>query len=502
MTKKFFSIVLSLVLVIGLLPVMNVSAADEIVYMEDDFQSYDVGVYSNADTPLKVDDVSKWTVNASVKVEVVNMNDANGNPTKALKYHNTRGGYTSISSGQNAYRFTAIKTNSSAPTLEQLAGHVFVQEIDIWLPADVTTAEGTLDRKRPGSFNFGNGIVVSGDTLYLKDTSTGKTIESEKWYNIKTTYDYTNYSANGDPVTYTVFVNDKAVYHQTTTSDTALPSKALGYFIMLKSKLFSSHGDAAGNWEDIHVIFDNVKMYVDPAATSASSGIAGSTTVSRKASPTVDFSNNILEISTHSDGIISADKNVTFVKTEDPSATVAISELNISEDGKSLTIVPAEDLDKTTDYTVTVSGLKDMYGRDIDSYTFSFTTVDDYKITAATPVFSKVDLVNPGVANQEIQALENGHINASCTVTNSASTDTEVLMIAVLKDDNTFEKLQFKNLIVPANGSATFNAGFEIDNYSTQKFEIYAWDNLYNMTPLASKYDISASGINELSVDD
>ena len=163
MTKKFFSIVLSLVLVIGLLPVMNVSATGETLYMEDDFQSYDVGVYSNADTPLKVDGVSKWTVNKSVKVEVVNMNDANGNTTKALKYYNTHGAYQSISSGQNDYRFTAIRTNSSAPALDSLAGRVFVQEIDIWLPENVITAEGTLDRKRPGSFNFGHGIIIKGD---------------------------------------------------------------------------------------------------------------------------------------------------------------------------------------------------------------------------------------------------------------------------------------------------------------------------------------------------
>lgn len=499
MTKKFFSIVLSLVLVIGLLPVINVSAADEIIYMEDDFQSYDVRVYSNADTPLKVDGVSKWTVNKSVKVEVVNMNDSNGNPTKALKYCNTRGRYQSIPSGQNDYRFTAIKTNSAAPALTALAGKVFVQEIDIWLPANVETADG-LDRKRPGSFNFGGGIVVEGNELKIGGASTGKTIESEKWYNIKATFDFSQYTAKGEPVTCTAFINDKAVYHKTLTS--VSPGASFGYFIMLASQQFSSHADAVGEFNDIYVIFDNLKMYVDPTATTASSGIAGSTSVSSKATPAVNFTNNILELSSHSDGIISAEKNIEFYKTEAPTSTVAISELNVSEDGKSLEIVPVKDLDKGTSYTVTIKNLKDMYGRGIDPYTFSFTTAEDYKLSATKPVFTKVDLVNANVESQEIDTLENGYINAAYTLNNTASTDAQAMMIAVLKDGDTIEYMQFDTVTVPANGTYTYNAGFKVDNYTTQKIEVFAWDSLYAMTPLVSKYGISESGITEVPNND
>ena len=240
MTKKFISLLIAVIMVVGLLPVMSVSAAGGTTYLEDDFQSYDTRVYSSADTPLKVNGTEKWRVNASVKLEVVDMNGADGNATKALKYFNQAGGSGDINS--NKYRLTALKDPNHPVALASLAGRVFVQEVDVWLPADIENVDGTTDYKRPYKVNLGYGAVISASYLYVGGTIyTGVKIDSEKWYKVKTVFDFSNYDAtNGGPITYTVFVNDKAEYHKkiTNAEDQVKPSTNMGYFIISKYDIF------------------------------------------------------------------------------------------------------------------------------------------------------------------------------------------------------------------------------------------------------------------------
>ncbi|MBR3933808.1 MAG: Ig-like domain-containing protein [Clostridia bacterium] len=502
MTKKFISLVLSLALVIGLLPTMgiSVSAAGGTTYLVDDFQNYDVGVYSSGDSPLKVGNVSKWAINSSVKVEVVNMSDANGNSTKALKYINQAGGSTNITN--NIYRLVAQKDPGHSTALADLKGNIFVQEVDMWFPSNIENQDGTTDIKRPYKASLGYGAAIFSDKLYIGGStfSTGVTIEDETWYNVKTTFDFSEYTADGDPITYTVYVNDEAVYHKTYTSNYIKPSKNMGYFIISSSKRVSSVTDASGDFNDIYFIMDNLKMYTNPDKTVASSVYSDAANVSTKVSPVVNFTEKLFDTTIHSDGIISKD-NIEFYKTADSSATVEINDPVVSADDKSITIDPVGELEGGIEYTVVVKNLKDMYGRDIPTATFNFTTSEPSSISVSQPVFTKENLFAAGGASQTITALENGYIKASATVSNSANTAKDVMVLSMVKEGEDIKYFQFDNITVPANGSAVFTGGFQIDNASTQKIETVVWDNITNKTPLADKYAFSASGYVKTDLD-
>ena len=466
MTKKFFSIVLSLVLLIGLLPVMNVSAAGETIYFEDDFENYNpTDVFYNSAGTANVKDksgITKWTAANALKAEMVTMNGYDGEPTQALKLTMV----TDDGSMGGNERFT-LKTDQTAATTG-----IQVIEAKFYTPAENSI------------FRYSFGVIrkyAAGFDLDKDANDIGTYFKAGTW--LKATI-----VVNLDTDETIVYVNDTVASYNKykITAASAFPTR-----------LGIAQADAGD-----YLIMDDIKMYHSPAATQASSTLDGKTSVSARVAPAVSFTEKLLNTTLNDDGIISAEKNVTFVKTVDQSDNVTINEIKVSKDGKTLEIVPAKDLEKGTNYTVTVKNLKDMYGQDIEDYTFSFTTAEDYNLKTTTPVFTKVDLVNPKVEAQNIQNLENGHINAACTLTSEAATDTQVMMVAVLKDDDDIKYMQFDTVTVPANGSFTYNAGFKVDNYLSQKIEVFAWDSLYGMTPLVSKYSISASGIAEVSFDD
>ncbi|MBR3933807.1 MAG: Ig-like domain-containing protein [Clostridia bacterium] len=472
MTKKFFSIVLSLVLVIGLLPVMNVSA-ETTVYIDDGFETYSQSAYNTDfsagtsiyDTGDKTNYNHYWYAAQNMSLEIVDMSGPDGTMTKAAEITVNSCAVSSNTDGKT--RFQLTKEGLGAGT------GVVVHEMDIYID------DNTMSNV------YINPIYIKGNRIGVGETqqnghNTLKTV-SNGWHHI-TAVTLLDGTEGHNVIGY---LDGKCISYKEHTNTAG--------------RMFQVYGKNLPGYKTLTL--DNVKLYVNPVATSASSGIADSTSVSTKASPTVNFTNNILELSSHSDGIISAEKNIEFYKTGDQSATVAINELNVSEDGKSLEIVPVKDLEKGTSYTVTVKGLKDMYAQDIDPFTFSFTTAEDYNLSASQPVFTKVDLVNANVPSQNIEALENGYINAAFKLTSAAATDTQVMMIAVLKDGDDIKHMQFDTVTVPANGTYTYNAGFKVDSYLTQKIEVFAWDSLYGMTPLVSKYGISESGFTEVSFD-
>ena len=126
MKNKFLSLMLLVVMVASLIPATGAFAAGGTTYTVDDFESYDVGVYSSGHSPLKVGDVKKWAINASAKVEVFETTGIDGKPTKALKYYNQAGSGTNITN--NMYRVVAQRSAGHSFTNENLDGHVYVQE--------------------------------------------------------------------------------------------------------------------------------------------------------------------------------------------------------------------------------------------------------------------------------------------------------------------------------------------------------------------------------------
>jgi hypothetical protein len=133
-----------------------------------------------------------------------------------------------------------------------------------------------------------------------------------------------------------------------------------------------------------------------------------------------------------------------------------------------------------------------MYDQTIEEYEFSFTTAGETSLAISAPEFTMVDFDNGTTKNAE--KLENGFVNASYEVTNNASSEQKLVMFAVLKDGDTIESIQLKDVTIAAKATVNFNGGFKVEDAQNKKMEVYIWDDMRNMTPLAAKYAIDATG--------
>ncbi len=511
MTKKILSLALSVVLVMGLLPTMglfpamSVSAAGGSITFFDDFEAYDVDVYSDATqsaiTELKDGNKTTWKIGKSAVAEILEMEGYDGKTTKVLKYSNTY-----AKSGEKIdteYRLTAAPTGTNGA---DLAGKIFVQEVKVWIPEGGTLNDATDNELRPRAFFVGYGVYINGDNVYVgqSDISTGVKMPENQWVRFTVVLDYSEWEASGDNIGYTTYMNDVCIAKGVST-DTTKDAKIVKPSTSLNiTSIANKYPQSDADYLDDYFIIDDVNQYHTPAATTASSDLeVNNTDVSYKINPTVNFTEKILEYAAHSDGEISVSKNIEFYKTEDPSVTVACS-LDVSADGKTLTIDPASDLEKGVSYTLTVKNLKDMYGQNIASKTFIFTTAEDSSISMEkTPSFTRENLFQQGSTGRDISALENGYINVSYTVNNNSSTKSQdVIMLVVLKEGTGIKGFQFENGTLSPGASLTFNGGFYVDNAANQSIETYVWDSLYGMTPLTDKYVIDKDSITSTGTDE
>jgi hypothetical protein len=176
---------------------------------------------------------------------------------------------------------------------------------------------------------------------------------------------------------------------------------------------------------------------------------------------------------------------------------VAIDSVSLSADKKILTIDPADELSWSTVYKVKVKNLVNLYQEKIPDYTFSFTVMDEPPFASAEPVFKNhYDFSTKNQPAEEIYFLENGYISASYGITNNHDTDEkDVFMFAILRDGKALKAIEFKQGKVNPRQTLTLNAGFEIDDFSSQSIEIYIWDNLSDKNALAPSYVITKDGI-------
>lgn len=505
MTKKILSLALSVVLVMGLLPTMglfpamSVSAAGGTSLMTDDFENYAIGKYTN--TTLSVNGTETWKFGADAVGEIETMTGYDGKSTKVLKISTDDITGGSVTAG--AARTNAVPLNDDANTTKLLPGKIYVQESKIYVPTNVMTEDGTAvaDRKRPGTFNFGYGVYVDGNDIYVsrnnnEAANTGVTMPSGKWVDFKVVFDYTDYTTANKIVYYTMYMDDRCIAKGTdaTSAYIIAPSRSLSI-----STINQKGTDPAGTYDDIYFAVDDVKFYHSPAATTASSYLNGNDSVSATTSPTVNFTERVLEYAGHADGVISAANNIDFEKSD--GTKVEIEKLTLSADGKTLTIDPEADLEKDTQYTVTVKNLHDMYGQDIATYTFSFTTADEASVEyTKEPTFTNEQLLTPGGSTTPITKLETGYINTSFTVKNThASKSQDVIALVFLKDNGEIKQFQFEKGNLAANGGEiTFNGGFfvNVEQFVNPTIEVFVWDSLYGgMTPLVPKHTLTTTAI-------
>ncbi len=460
MTKKFISLLISVIMVVGLIPVMSVSA-EVTVDRYETFETYTVKEFntdfSASGTLMTVYDTGdsknytqKLTLGTDLSLKIIK-----------------KVGYDGKQTNVGEITINSCATSGQTPGSLRLLGNqiygtgdVYVQEMDVY----ITDNPNVQPFMMYPIFIKGNqiGFGISTSKVEYEDVTPG-------WHRVKAV---TLLSESGNNVI--GYLDGELVSYKE-------------YTLTNPYKYFQLNKYEPGYKT---IIFDNIKLWSNPDKTTASSVYSDASAVPANSNITVDFTEMVLDVPDASPASVST-ANVEMTKSDGTS--VELASVTVGSDKKSIVIEPKEDFDNKMKYNVKVTGLKDMYDQIIPDYEFSFTTADETNITAAKPVFTKVDF-EEGIET-EVDALENGLINASYTLKNNASSAKSVVMLAVLKDEDTIKRFQIKSETIPAGATVSFNGGFKVENAETEKIEIFVWDDMCNMTPIVDKYTIDKDSI-------
>ena len=466
MKNRFLSLMLLVVMVASLIPATGALAAGGTTYLVDDFEGFTVGdIYTDSSATEDLTDDNgdtKWSRGKNVKVEVVSLPGVDGKTTKALRLSPNY-----ANPGGNGVDRLNLKPESSAPKTG-----VYVMSVDIYAEPDDADGNGRVLK----NWTFGPFRKYLGNLRGPSDSSAVSTFSGGKWTSVTVVVDLGKTENNT-----LYYVDGELLKYNAYTYTSSFP----GYLVL--KNVYSSR-------EREGVIIDNVNFWYAPDATTLNSDFADSLTVAANSQITVSSNNPILEYPLAEGSTLSL-ANVKMTKSS--GSEVKLSSVMLDEECKTLTIDTAYDLDKGETYSVELKGLVDEYGRVIEDYTFSFTTADDNLIEVKeTPKFVKQYLFQPGNTGVELRALENGYISASHTVRNNSATRTqEAIIVCVLKENAEIKYFQFKTGTLTPGEELTFNGGFNVDNAAEQSIEIYVWDTMSGMTPLAEKYTINKNGI-------
>ncbi|MBR3934802.1 MAG: Ig-like domain-containing protein [Clostridia bacterium] len=457
MKKRFLSLLLSVVFVMGMLPVMSLTvSASATEYFADDFEDYTVGTKwedSSAVVEIKNNDgVSKWNLPRGLRTEIVSVPGYDGKTTNAMKVqvsvaNNSSGSYYRMSPVASAYTPTGI----------------YVVEFKVFNNLENRSMYWRLDPFRANV----------GDSQYYTFCGTTVADAVSGWLSVRYVID-----ASKDETI--LYINDKLVSYKTISQTShAFPS----YLTFEKNKQ-----------ADTQLYIDDFNWYYLPDTTAAASTSPADTeeNVSKAATPAVTFNNEILDDVIGSDATLSTE-NVEIVKKEDNS-TVAVSSANLSADGKTVTATPASDLEYGKEYQVTFKNLTDIYGREVASVSYSFTTLEQPQLSFSDVAFKKEALATDGEA---ITTLENGYISCEFSITNNHATKTQkAVLIAVLWENNAIKSFQFLKANLGYNETANFYGGFNVTDAENSKIETYIWDDIKTMVPLCEKTEFTKTGIN------
>ena len=468
MTKKFMSLLLAVVMVIGLMSTMGVQAAGGTTYLVDDFENYNsddvwydsasgttgVGVYDK-------NNVRKWRANGSIRAEIVTMPGYDGDTTQAMKI--TLANHDGKMGGEE--RFYAYGGTANTTGIQ-------VVEAKFYIPDGAAIKRFSFGQIR----KYGAQLDLSADD---NDVDNDCFSIRNKWVKITLV-------VNLDTDESIVYINDNvASYHE---------------YSVTKS-IFPSYLQVAEATEGSSVILDDVVMYHTPSATTASSNYANQDSVVVTDKPTINFTEMLLNTEINDVATIS-DANIIMTTSDADGSQNIPKTWEVSDDNKSITIKPNADLEKGTSYKVKLTGLKDMYDVIIPDYEFTFTTQDESPIVVSSAEFSKVSLTTAGTPETTISTLEEGYINARITIKNDRTIKEKtqsLTVIAVLKDGNQITGFQFKEATLNPDDTLSFDGGFWVTDADTQKIEFYIWSSLNGMFPLAENITFDKTGVKGLA---
>jgi len=259
MTKKLISLMLSLSMVIGLVPVMSVSASAEVAVqvMYDDYESYEVGQTFNTDFNKNTEDgkIGPISLGISTGAEIVSMVGYDGTITKALKVFTDPDAEWTTTTGAGRINYSRKDMPESG---------MYVTEFKIYVPEDVMVDGEPVSRTF--SRLHGNPFIFDGDRFGAGNgfasnqyDDVSEAFNKGEWYKLTYVQDLTNGKVS-------LFINDKLTNLYKFT-DTASDFTKTSGRIQIYSRGSSPTKEILA---DKHLIFDDFNFYV-PTTTTVSS---------------------------------------------------------------------------------------------------------------------------------------------------------------------------------------------------------------------------------------
>jgi len=270
-----------------------------------------------------------------------------------------------------------------------------------------------------------------------------------------------------------VYMNDVLVSYNVITCD-------LDQF---KNAYFNFKYNNSGTY----LCIDDIRLYHTPDATAATAPLKNATDVARTVSPTVTFNEALLDRTANSDATVT-------ITDKTNGGTVAVENLTVSADGKTLTIDPATDLAYGTEYEVKLNNFRDVFDAAITGdTTFTFNTMSEPKYEVTAPVFKKHNLFEG--TSSTITQLENGNISCSYSITNNESEAKPVCFLAVLYENNELKQFLFKEEMLAQGATSTFSGGFTVGDAANSRIQTFIWNSLSAMGALGSSYTLDTAGL-------
>lgn len=457
MKKKILSLIISMVLIVGAMPAMNlltVSAAGGTdLFALEDFENYNVGdkaIGSDATPEFKnKSGVQRIFPHRNIEIEIATGAGYDGKTTKYLKVKSTAADTASTNHNKRMY----IGANSGN-NFTSITGKI-IHEFKFKEPTNIKNwSFGSFEKLFETPISW----TVAGEKVAFKSD------HEDNWVSVRIVFDNSTKKA-------LVYINDVLCSYNEITHGNV--SNIYPQFRYLPA--------------DQELYLDDIRIYHTPDATVATAAQKDATDVARTVNPTVTFNESLL------DRIANSDATVTITDKTN-SGTVGVENLTVSSDGKTLTIDPATDLAYGTQYEIKLNNFRDMYDVAITGdTTFTFSTMAEPKYAVTAPVFKKHNLIEG--TSSAITQLENGNISCTYSITNNESEEKPVCFLVVLYENNELKQFLFKEEMLAQGATSTFSGGFTVGDAANSKIQTFIWNSLSAMVPLGSSYTLDTAGL-------
>lgn len=318
----------------------------------------------------------------------------------------------------------------------------------------------------------------SGSTKSFVDS--GVSFQMNQWNHFKMLFNTTTltyeiyYNNSADPVVTASFGSNPYF------KDTAILD-IQGFFVDMQLVTTTAAENA---FTDLFCVDNFTLSQLEPLSVQSTVPAAGSKEVSCKPAITVKH-NFPIDSSSLASAVVKVDG------TEDTAATVTAQ----AGDKTACTVTLGSTLTKNTEYTVTVSGIKDIYGRSCQTdATLTFTTKDSYLEIGAPKYYKNyADASNPGT---ELTALEAVKVTGVVSLDNASADETypvSVFMGLFKKADDSLVNIAYgTGSIAPGSGSVT--AAFDVTGSANDYYiKTFVWDGVAGMKAYTDQYTFAGT---------